>query len=222
MGVLVEAKDLYLGYKNEPVIKKGNFKVYTKDFVFLTGVSGSGKTTIIKSLYGEIPVLKGSLNVGGIELNGVKKSKISYLRKYLGVVFQDYKLIPEWSVLKNVMLPMLIAGIDKYTAENEAIKLLNKVKLSHKLDKYPAELSGGEQQRAAIARAIIHDPVMILADEPISGLDEYSANLVMDLFIMANNEKEITIIIASHSLPQTFNIEYRQIHLEKGEVYELS
>ena len=222
MGVLVEAKNLYLGYKNEPVIKKGNFKIYTKDFVFLTGVSGSGKTTIIKSLYGEIPVLKGSLNVGGIELNGVKKSKISYLRKYLGVVFQDYKLIPEWSVLKNVMLPMLIAGIDKYTAENEAIKLLNKVKLSHKLDKYPAELSGGEQQRAAIARAIIHDPVMILADEPISGLDEYSANLVMDLFIMANNEKEITIIIASHSLPQTFNIEYRQIHLEKGEVYELS
>jgi cell division transport system ATP-binding protein len=222
MGVLVEAKNLYLGYKNEPVIKKGNFKIYTKDFVFLTGVSGSGKTTIIKSLYGEIPVLKGSLNVGGIELNGVKKSKISYLRKYLGVVFQDYKLIPEWSILKNVMLPMLIAGIDKKTAENKAIKLLNKVKLSHKLDKYPAELSGGEQQRAAIARAIIHDPVMILADEPISGLDEYSANLVMDLFIMANNEKEITVLIASHSLPQTFNIKYRQIHLEKGEVYELS
>ena len=222
MGVLVEAKDLYLGYKNEPVIKKGNFKVYTKDFVFLTGVSGSGKTTIIKSLYGEIPVLKGSLNVGGIELNGIKKSKITYLRKYLGVVFQDYKLIPEWSILKNVMLPMLIAGVDKHTAENEAIKLLNKVKLSHKLDKYPAELSGGEQQRAAIARAIIHDPVMILADEPISGLDEYSANLVMDLFIMANREKEITVIIASHSLPQTFNINYRQIHLEKGQVYELS
>ena len=222
MGVLVEAKNLYLGYKNEPVIKKGNFKIYTKDFVFLTGVSGSGKTTIIKSLYGEIPVLKGSLNVGGIELNGVKKSKISYLRKYLGVVFQDYKLIPEWSILKNVMLPMLIAGIDKKTAENKAIKLLNKVKLSHKLDKYPAELSGGEQQRAAIARAIIHDPVMILADEPISGLDEYSANLVMDLFIMANREKEITVIIASHSLPQTFNINYRQIHLEKGQVYELS
>jgi len=120
------------------------------------------------------------------------------------------------------MLPMLIAGIDKHTAENEAIKLLNKVKLSHKIDKYPAELSGGEQQRAAIARAIIHDPVMILADEPISGLDEYSANLVMDLFIMANKEKDITVMIASHSLPQIFNINYRQIHLEKGDVYELS
>ncbi|AZV46222.1 ABC transporter ATP-binding protein [Nautilia sp. PV-1] len=222
MGVLVEAKNLYVGYKGEPIIKNANFKIYTKDFVFLTGVSGSGKTTIIKSLYGEVPVFNGSLNVGGIELNNIKKSKLSYLRKYLGVVFQDYKLIPEWTILKNVMLPMLIAGIDKKTAEEEAIKLLNKVKLSHKLDKYPAELSGGEQQRAAIARAIIHDPVMILADEPISGLDEYSANLVMELFIMANREKDITIMIASHSLPQTFDINYRQIHLEKGTLYELS
>jgi len=222
MGILVKAENLYIGYKNENVIKNANFKIYTKDFVFLTGVSGSGKTTIIKSLYGEVPVKNGSLNVGGIELRNVKKSKLSYLRKYLGVVFQDYKLIPEWTILKNVMLPMLIAGIDKKTAEDEAMKLLNKVKLSHKLDKYPAELSGGEQQRVAIARAIIHDPVMILADEPISGLDEYSANLVMELFIMANQEKDITVIIASHSLPHTFNINYRQIHLEKGQVYELS
>ena len=222
MGVLVKAENLYIGYKNEMVIRNANFKIYSKDFVFLTGVSGSGKTTLIKSVYGEVPVVKGSLNVGGIELNNIKKSKLSYLRKYLGVVFQDYKLIPEWTILKNVMLPMLISGIDKSIAEEEAINLLNKVKLSHKLDKYPAELSGGEQQRAAIARAIIHDPVMILADEPISGLDEYSANLVMDLFIMANNEKGITVVIASHSLPQTFDVNYRQIHLEKGQVHELS
>ncbi len=219
---LIDAKNLYIGYENEAVIKNANFKINPKDFVFLTGISGSGKTTIIKSIYGEVPVIKGSLNVGGIELNKIKKSKLSYLRKYLGVVFQDYKLIPEWTILKNVMLPMLISGIDKQTAENEAIKLLSRVKLSHKLDRYPKELSGGEQQRAAIARAIIHEPVMILADEPISGLDEYSANLVMELFIMANREKDITVMIASHSIPHTFNINYRQIHLEKGHLYELS
>jgi cell division transport system ATP-binding protein len=222
MRILVEAKNLYTGYNKIPVIKNANFKINTQDFVFLTGVSGSGKTTIIKSLYGEIPIIKGSLNVGGIELYKIKKSKLTYLRKYLGVVFQDYKLIPEWTILKNVMLPLLIIGIDKKNAQNKAIQLLDKVNLAHKLDKYPAELSGGEQQRAAIARAIIHDPVMILADEPISGLDEYSTSLVMDLFIMANREKNITILIASHSLPQTFNIKYRQIHLEKGELYELS
>lgn len=222
MTILVEAKNLHLGYKNEIIIKNANFKIKTKDFVFLTGVSGSGKTTIIKSLYGEVPVLEGSLKVGGIELNNIKRSKLSYLRRYIGVVFQDYKLIPEWNILKNVMLPLLIVGVDKKIAEEEAIKLLSKVKLSHKFDKYPVELSGGEQQRVAIARAIIHNPVLILADEPISGLDEYSANLVMDLFVMANREKNITILIASHSLPNSFNIDFRQFHIEKGIVYELS
>ena len=222
MAVLIEAKSLYLGYKNEIIIKNSDFKVKTKDFVFLTGVSGSGKTTLIKSLYGEVPVLKGSLKVGGIELNNIKSSKLSYLRRYVGVVFQDYKLIPEWDILKNVMLPLLIAGVDKKSAEEEAIKLLGRVKLSHKLDKYPVELSGGEQQRVAIARAIIHNPVLVLADEPISGLDEYSANLVMDLFIMANREKNITVLIASHSLPNAFNLEFKHLHIEKGSVYELS
>ena len=222
MAVLVEAKSLYLGYKNEIIIKNSDFKVKTKDFVFLTGVSGSGKTTLIRSLYGEVPVSKGSLKVGGIELNNIKSSKLSYLRRYVGVVFQDYKLIPEWDILKNVMLPLLIAGVDKKSAEEEAIKLLGRVKLSHKLDKYPVELSGGEQQRVAIARAIIHNPVLVLADEPISGLDEYSANLVMDLFIMANREKNITVLIASHSLPNAFNLEFKHLHIEKGSVYELS
>ena len=222
MAVLIEAKSLYLGYKNEIIIKNSDFKVKTKDFVFLTGVSGSGKTTLIRSLYGEVPVSKGSLKVGGIELNNIKSSKLSYLRRYVGVVFQDYKLIPEWDILKNVMLPLLIAGVDKKSAEEEAIKLLGKVKLSHKLDKYPVELSGGEQQRVAIARAIIHNPVLVLADEPISGLDEYSANLVMDLFIMANREKNITVLIASHSLPNAFNLEFKHLHIEKGSVYELS
>jgi len=222
MAILVNAKNLYLGYKKEAVIKNAEFKINSRDFVFLTGVSGSGKTTIIKSLYGEIPILSGSLNVGGISLKNIKRSKLAYLRKYLGIVFQDYKLIPEWNILKNVMLPMLIAGVDKQRAEHDAIKLLNKVKLSHKLDKFPEELSGGEQQRAAIARAIIHNPVMILADEPISGLDEYSANLVMELFIMANVEKNITVVIASHTLPQTFNIKFKQLHIDKGHVYELS
>jgi cell division transport system ATP-binding protein len=161
------------------------------------------------------------LNIGGFELSKITKSKLGLLRRHLGIVFQDYKLIPEWNILKNVMLPLLIAGIDNQTAEQKALELLKKVKLSHKLDRYPAELSGGEQQRAAIARAIIHNPVMILADEPISGLDEYSAELVMNLFIMAN-KLGITVLIASHSLPQDFNVQYRQLHIEEGKIYELS
>jgi cell division transport system ATP-binding protein len=221
MSKLVLARNLTLGYKDEVVINNANFSINSGEFVFVTGVSGSGKTTLIKSMYGEIKPMAGFLNIGGFELHKIKKRKLSELRRYLGIVFQDFRLIPEWNILKNVSLPLLILGFSKQEAEKKAMHILSKVKLSHKADKYPMELSGGEQQRAAIARAIIHEPVMVLADEPISGLDEYSANLVMDLFIMANR-LGITIVIASHSLPSTFNINYKHLHLEKGTIHELS
>ncbi len=221
MGKLVIADNLSLRYENSEIIKPSSFNINSGDFVFLTGVSGSGKTTIIKSLYGEIKPSGGKLLVGEFDLKNISKSKLSLLRKHLGIVFQDFKLIPEWNILKNVMLPLLIAGVNKTDAENLAMEYLNRVKLSHKADKFPEELSGGEQQRAAIARATIHNPVMILADEPISGLDEYSASLVMDLFIKANR-LGITIVIASHSIPSDFSINFRQLHIEKGYVYELS
>ena len=221
MGKLVLAKNITINYDNFQIIKPSSFSINSGDFVFLTGVSGSGKTSIIKTLYAEHKIQSGELYIGEFNLAKIGKSKISLLRKHLGVVFQDFKLIPEWTILKNVMLPLLISGIDKKEAEEEAMKYLNKVKLSHKADRYPLELSGGEQQRAAIARAIIHNPVMILADEPISGLDEYSASLVMDLFIQAN-KLGITIIIASHSIPQNFDILYKQLHIEKGKIYELT
>jgi len=215
MSKLVLAKNLILGYKEGIVIKKATFSIRRGEFVFLTGISGSGKSTLLKSLYGEIKPISGFLNIGGFEMHKIKKSQLSQLRRHLGVVFQDFKLIPEWNILKNVSLPLLIAGFSKKDAEEKAMTWLSKVKLSHKTDKLPAELSGGEQQRAAIARAIIHNPAMILADEPISGLDEYSANLVMELFIMANS-LGITVVIASHSSPQTFNVEYKHINLDKG------
>jgi len=217
---LVKANNLKIGYNKQYIIHDSTFTINEGDFVFLTGISGSGKTTLIRSMYGEIKP-EGNLYIGPYNLSSISKSALAKLRKRLGIVFQDYRLIPEWNILRNVMLPLFIMGFDKKESEKRALELLKKVKLSHKLDKYPAELSGGEQQRAAIARAIIHNPAMILADEPISGLDEYSASLVMDLFIMAN-KLGITVLIASHSLPNEFNIQYRHIHIEKGKVYELS
>jgi len=219
---IVLARNLTLGYNpNAPIIKNANFSINHGDFVFLTGVSGSGKTTIIKSLYGELKPLAGELYIGEFKLNNISRSNLSLLRRHLGIVFQDFKLIKEWNVLKNVALPLLIAGIEEKIAENLALKYLTKVNLAHKATKFPLELSGGEQQRAAIARATIHTPVMILADEPISGLDKYSASLVMDLFIKAHREG-ITVVIASHSLPLDIDIPYRQLHIEKGSIYELS
>ncbi|QCT95118.1 ATP-binding cassette domain-containing protein [Caminibacter mediatlanticus TB-2] len=217
---LIKANNLSIAYKNNEIIKDSNFTINDGDFVFLTGISGSGKTSLIKSIYGEIKP-RGELFLGPYNLAKINKSTLSKIRKRLGIVFQDYKLIPEWNILKNVMLPLIILGYDKKASQQKAIELLKKVKLSHKIDRFPAELSGGEQQRVAIARALIHNPALILADEPISGLDEFSASLVMDLFIMAN-KLGIAVLIASHSLPQDFNIQYRHLHIEKGKVYELS
>jgi len=221
MSKIVLAKDLSIAYEDSTVISSSSFSIDNGDFVFLTGVSGSGKTSIIKTLYGELKPASGDLYIGEFNLSKTSKSKIALLRRHLGVVFQDFKLIPEWNILKNVMLPLLIAGVDKKTAENLAMQYLSKVNLSHKTDKFPAELSGGEQQRVAIARATIHNPVMILADEPISGLDEYSASLVMELFKKAHRSG-ITIVIASHSIPEYFDTNFKQLHIEKGKIYELS
>ncbi len=217
---LIKANNLSIAYDKNEIIKDSSFTIKEGDFVFLTGISGSGKTSLIKSIYGEIKP-RGELFLGPYNLAKVNKSTLSKIRRRLGIVFQDYKLIPEWNILKNVMLPLIIMGYDKKASEKKAIELLKKVKLSHKIDRFPAELSGGEQQRVAIARALIHNPALILADEPISGLDEFSASLVMDLFIMAN-KLGISVMIASHSLPQDFNIEYRHLHIEKGKIYELS
>jgi len=217
---LLKANNLSIAYDKNEIIKDSSFTINEGDFVFLTGVSGSGKTSLIKSIYGEIRP-KGELFIGPYNLAKVNKSTLSKIRRRLGIVFQDYKLIPEWNILKNVMLPLIILGYDKKASEKKALELLKKVKLSHKIDRFPAELSGGEQQRVAIARALIHNPALILADEPISGLDEFSASLVMELFVMAN-KLGISIMIASHSLPQDFNIKYRHLHIEKGRIYELS
>ena len=221
MSKVVIAKNLYLGYNNETIIENGSFTLNSGDFVFLTGASGSGKTTIIRHLYGELKPKRGYLNIGGFDMMKISKTKLSYLRRYIGVVFQDYKLIKEWTIEKNVRLPIMIAGIDEDTQMKKATKLLSKIKLIHRADKYPYQLSGGEQQRAAVIRAIINEPVLILADEPTGNLDDYSSKLVMDLFKYAN-ELGITILIATHHLPDDFEIPYRHINIEGKKLYETS
>jgi cell division transport system ATP-binding protein len=218
---VVIAKDLVLGYRNDIVIENGSFSLNSGDFVFLTGNSGSGKTTIIRHLYGELKPKDGYLNIGGFDMRKISNSKLMHLRRYIGTVFQDYKLIKEWTIEKNVRLPLMIAGISESIQQKKVTKLLSQVKLAHMADKYPYELSGGEQQRAAIIRAIINEPVLILADEPTGNLDDYSASLVMDLFKIAH-EIGITILIATHHLPDNFDIQYRHIHIEGKKLYEVS
>jgi len=222
MEKIVSAQNLNLGYKkSEPVIKNANFSIGKGEFVFLTGPSGSGKTTLIKSLYGGVRPMSGSLEVAGVNMSKAGGSKLTNLRRKMGIVFQDYKLIEEWNIKKNVMLPLIIAGYAADICEQQTAKLLNHVKLTHKAEDFPDELSGGEQQRAAVARALVHSPLIIVADEPTGNLDEYSAEVVLELFKTAHS-CDITVLVATHNIPGRFDLPYKTLHIESGSVHEIS
>jgi cell division transport system ATP-binding protein len=222
MDKVIIANNLSLGYSNdETIINKVSFSIHSGSFVFITGASGSGKSTLLKSLYGALKPKEGSLVVGGVELNGVSNSKLNFLRKHLGIVFQDYKLVKEWTIEKNIMLPLIINGYEKSVTQNQVDSLLKHVRLKHQSGKYPLELSGGEQQRVAMARALSHNPILILADEPTGNLDDYSSQLIWNLLEGANTQLKTTIIVVTHHIPENMNIDYKHFHIEYGSLHEV-
>ena len=223
MDKVIVAENLSLAYsKDETIINKVSFSIDSGSFVFITGASGSGKSTLLKSLYGALKPSEGSLVVAGVELNGVTKSKLNLLRKHTGIVFQDYKLIKEWTIEKNIMLPLIIGGYDKTIQQNQVDTLLKHVRLKHQAGKYPKELSGGEQQRVAMARALSHNPVLILADEPTGNLDDYSSQLIWNLLEGANSDLKSTVIVVTHHIPESMGIDYKHFHIEYGSIHEVS
>ncbi|MBA1438362.1 MAG: ABC transporter ATP-binding protein [Epsilonproteobacteria bacterium] len=222
MDKVIVAQNLSLAYsQDETIINKVNFSVDSGSFVFITGASGSGKSTLLKSLYGTLKPIEGSLVVGGVELKGVANSKLNFLRKHLGIVFQDYKLVKEWTIEKNIMLPLIINGYDKVVMQNQVDSLLKHVRLKHQAGKYPLELSGGEQQRVAMARALSHNPILILADEPTGNLDEYSSQLIWNLLEGANEQLKTTVVVVTHHIPEYMRVRYKHYHIEFGAIREV-
>ena len=223
MDKVIVANNLSLAYsKDETIINKVSFSINSGSFVFITGASGSGKSTLLKSMYGALKPIEGSLVVAGVELKGVTKAKLNLLRKHTGIVFQDYKLVKEWTIEKNIMLPLIISGYDKSVTQNQVDSLLKHVRLKHQSGKYPKELSGGEQQRVAMARALSHNPVLILADEPTGNLDDYSSQLIWNLLAGANEQLKSTVIVVTHHIPESLNVDYKHFHIEYGSIHEVS
>lgn len=223
MDKVVIAENLTLSYSDdEAIINQADFSVDSGSFVFITGASGSGKSTLLKSLYGSLPLNQGSLIVGGVELKNIGKSKLNFLRRHIGIVFQDYKLIKEWTIEKNIMLPLIINGYEKNVMQKQVDSLLKHVRLKHQAGKYPLELSGGEQQRVAMARALSHNPVIILADEPTGNLDDYSSQLIWNLLEGANSQLKTTVIVVTHHIPESMNIDYKHFHIEYGRIHAVN
>ena len=202
------------------IIHNGKFHIKSGDFVFITGSSGSGKSTLLKSFYSEMKLKSGALLVNKTNLKNINSFKLRELRKSIGIVFQDYKLIKEYTVEENIMLPLRLNKYSEKLSADQARKLLKHVKLPTKAKSYPNELSGGEQQRVAVARALAHNPKLIIADEPTGNLDDYSADLIWSLLKKANEQLGITVVVVTHRIPDNFGFHFRKFDILSGEIYE--
>ncbi len=192
-----------------------SFHIEAGEFVFLTGPSGAGKSTLLKLLFRDAVPSTGEVQVAGHRLSIMALREIPLLRRKLGVVFQDFKLIRTLTVFENVAFVLKILGVSHMEQRQRAFRALKMVGLQHKLSSYPLQLSGGEQQRVAIARALVNDPLVLLADEPTGNLDPDLANEIMSLFERINGQGT-TVIVATHDKPMILKMRKRVLGLERG------
>lgn len=193
------------------------FQIYPGEFVFLTGPSGAGKTTLLRLLFREEIATSGEVKVAGHKLNKMSSKEIPILRRKLGVVFQDFKLVQDMTVFENVAFVLKILGISYNEQRQRSWRALKMVGLQHKLSSYPRQLSGGEQQRVSIARALVNDPLVLLADEPTGNLDPDLSQEIMSLFERINRQGT-TVFVATHDRNLLNQMRKRVIGLENGKL----
>lgn len=194
-----------------------NLDIIKNEFVFITGPSGAGKTTLLKLLYLGEPATEGQILVDGINLARIPRKRIALLRRKLGIVFQDYKLIPTQTVYSNVALVLEAAGHRRNFIAKKVRSVLRLVGMEDRADALPPSLSGGEQQRIAVARAIAGDPKIVLADEPTGSLDDESAQIIMDL-LRGAHIRGATILVATHDKELIRTIGGRVLYLNQGKL----
>ena len=191
------------------------------DFVFLTGPSGAGKSTLLRLLLREELPSEGVLRVGGRELVALTTSEVQAYRRTVGFVFQDFRLVPRFTVFQNVAFVMRVLGGAQIVQQRKTFQVLKWVGLQHRINAYPEELSGGEQQRVAIARALVNEPHLILADEPTGNLDPDLALEIMNLF-REINARGTTVLVATHDRELIRHVGRRTITLEHGRLVEVA
>jgi cell division transport system ATP-binding protein len=189
------------------------------DFLFLTGPSGAGKSTLLRLLLRAETPTEGQLKVGGRVLSDLTPAEVQSYRRTVGFVFQDFRLIPRFTVFQNVAFVMTVLGVDLATRQRKTFQVLKWVGLQHRMNAFPQELSGGEQQRVAIARALVNDPQIILADEPTGNLDPDLALDIMTLF-RDINARGTTVLVATHDREMIRHVGRRAISLEHGRLVE--
>jgi len=213
---MIQVYNLNKSYqKDSSAVRDLTLKVAKGEFVYITGPSGAGKSTLLKLLFAAEKPSRGQILINGQNLTRMNGKKIALMRRRLGVVFQDFKLINSRSVFENVAFPLEIQGKKRYEVSNKVYQVLKLVGLEHKIKRYPLELSGGEQQRIAIARALVIDPLVLIADEPTGNLDPDNTREVMELFKGAN-ARGTTVLLATHDREIIRRFPRRVLTLDRG------
>lgn len=198
LDTIVELKDATIFQGDHLVLSNVNFQIDKGDFVYLIGKTGTGKSSILKTLYGELPLREGEGTVADFDLRKIKRRQVPYLRRKLGIVFQDFQLLTDRTVDDNLLFVLRATGWKNKTEMNErAAEVLDKVGLGKKGYKFPHELSGGEQQRVVVARALLNDPDMILADEPTGNLDPTTTEDILELLHTISRSGR-AVLMATH------------------------
>ncbi len=217
-AAMIQMFHVYKAYPGDPPsLSDINLHIRKAEFVFLTGPSGAGKSTLLKLCFSAELATRGQVLVAGRNVARIRDSAVPYLRRNIGVVFQDFKLLPSRTVADNVAFTLDVVGMGRKEARAKVMRMLKQVGLEHKADTLPMRLSGGEQQRVVIARALVNDPALLLADEPTGNLDPGLTVEIMDLLCEVN-VRGTTVVVATHDASLIARYDKRTIRLEQGKI----
>ncbi|MGB0638723.1 MAG: cell division ATP-binding protein FtsE [Myxococcota bacterium] len=216
---MIRAYHVTKRYGDVHALKDVTVKLGKGEFCYVTGPSGAGKTTMLKMLYGAVQPTEGKLLVGGVDVSKLSPRRLPYLRRNIGIVFQDFKLIPSRTLSENVGLALEVLGTPRDVIDRRVNAVLSIVGLRGRGSEYPPTLSGGEQQRVAVARAIVNDPSILLADEPTGNLDGAMAIEVMEI-LQAINLRGTTVMVATHDTGLMNRFPFRKLRFEAGRLVE--
>lgn len=219
---IIELRDARVFQRENLVLNNVDLVLHAGEFLYMVGRTGSGKSSLMRTLYGDLPLTEGEGSVAGFDLRKLKRKQVPYLRRKIGIVFQDFQLLGDRNVNENLLFVMRSTGWkNKKEMERKVQEVLEKVGLGNKGYKMPHELSGGEQQRVSIARALVNDPELVLADEPTGNLDpETTEEIVSLLFAISNGGS--SVIMATHDYTHMKKLNARVVRCEDGKLLEVS
>jgi len=217
---VIEFQDVSVVYEGKLVLDRINFKLQNGEFVYIIGQTGAGKSSFLKLIYRDVLPHEGRILVDGIDISTLPDKKVPLLRRKLGIVFQDFQLLPDRNVYENVSFALQVTGRTSSFIKQRVMEVLSMVGLSNKRNQMPGELSGGEQQRVVIARALANEPRIMLADEPTGNLDPEVSASIMDLLKTINN-KGMAVLMVTHNYELVKNFPHRTIRIHQGKVQEV-